>query len=63
MGGSSSRFSNCWASFRHGLDQVVNLSRGWGGHPYLLECLEQLTHISVQGQSEVLLVLMLKSWR
>ena len=34
----------CSASPRHGLDQVVNHLR-WDGHPLVLECLKQLTHI------------------
>ena len=46
----SSRINNCPASLRHGLDQVVNHLR-WDGHPLLLECLRQLTHICMRARS------------
>ena len=43
-GVSSSRISDCSASLRQGLDQVVNHLH-LDGRPLLLECLKQLTHI------------------
>ena len=32
------------ASLRHGLDEVVD-DLCWDGHPLLLECMDQLTHV------------------
>ena len=43
-GVSSSRINNCSASLRHGLDEVVD-DLCWDGHPLLLECMDQLTHV------------------
>lgn len=45
-----SRINNCWATPRHGQDTVANRSRWDGRHPLLLQCLGQLTHMSMQEQ-------------
>ena len=42
---SSSKISNCAASHRRGLDQVVS-HLNWDGHPFLQESLKQLTTLA-----------------